>query len=447
MKRRTFLGIGLSLCTGLSCGKSVELRESSPKKIIIIGAGISGASAAELLHSEGYEVTVLEARNRVGGRIHTTRDFGFPIDIGAAWIHGNKNNPLKPLAKKYNAKTKVTNFDNALILEGNREFPSELIEKSFSKFNEIVDKAKDLIENPASDTTLRELLESQYRKESLTPSDKKLFPYFERGLENEYGAELSKISSYGYFQMGEKIEGADELVYDGYDKIVTGLLEDINVKLGEQVLLVRSLPSGVEVETNRGNYTGDIAIITVPVSVLQKNSIRFDPPLPREKTDAIAKIPFGFYSKLILQFDEKFWSNEEVFTQLEGYSKQWYELIFNLETYTKVPVIAFLSSGERAKFVEKEKDILSSARTELASLFGSKIPKPKQVLKTNWSGDPFAMGAYTYPHRDMDTLIDLYAKPFRNIHFAGEGTHDKYFSYVHGAYLSGIREAKRILKL
>lgn len=435
------------MSAGVSCGKSSQKREMSQRKVIVIGAGISGASAAGTLQSEGHEVVVLEARNRVGGRIHTNHEFGVPIDLGAAWIHGNKNNPLKSLAKKFNVKTRISNFDQAFILDSRVEVTSESLESSYIKFNEILDKVKDMAERPSSDGTLREFLDSQYSKAPLNLNDKKLFPYFERGLENEIGADLSNVSTYGFFQMGEKIEGQDELVFGGYDRIVLGLLEGINTRLNEQVLLIRSLPSGVEVETTKGKYSADFALVTVPVSVLQKNLIRFEPELPKEKTGAIGRIPFGFYSKLVLQFDEKFWSEEEVYVQLEGLQKQWYELVFNLEPYTKLPILAFLSSGERARYVEREKEILTLARSELVSIFGNKIPKHKQVLKTNWSGDPFSMGAYTYPHRDMDALVELYARPFRNIFFAGEGTNSKYFSYVHGAYLSGLREAQRISSL
>lgn len=450
MNRKTFLKLSSLYLASLSCSTSSGIKQERQlisKKVLIIGAGMSGVAAAERLNSSGYEVEIFEARDRVGGRIHTNRELGVPIDLGAGWIHGNKKNPLTSLSKKYGVRTRETDFDNALILEKNKEVSSALLEKSYSKFQEILEKLKESVDSPSSDKSMRELLDIFYSKESLDSKDKKFFPLFERGLENENGLELAKISAYGFFQMGDKIEGADELVYDGYDKIVNGILGGISVRLNEQVLLVRSSNNRVEIETNRGKYFGDFVIVTVPVSVLQKNSIRFEPSLPREKTEAINRIPFGFYSKLILEFPEKFWSSEEVFTQLDGLPKQWYEILFNLENYTGKPILGFLSSGDRAKYVEKEKDILSQAKTELVSIFGSKIPSPSRFLKTNWSGDPHALGAYTAPHRDMESLIELYSKPFGKIYFAGEGTHEKYFSYVHGAYLSGLREANRLLDI
>jgi len=109
--------------------------------------------------------------------------------------------------------------------------------------------------------------------------------------------------------------------------------------------------------------------------------------------------------------------------------------------------LGFLSSGERAKAVEKDKNLLPKAISELKKIFDVNIPSPLKTFQTDWSVDPFSLGAYTYPNREMESLVKEYAKPYGKVFFAGEGTHEKYFSYVHGAYLSGIREAERILNL
>ena len=74
--------------------------QGQSKKICIIGAGISGLRAAELLCAAGFDITILEARTRIGGRIHQSTQFGPPIDLGASWIHGTKGNPIVRLAEK-----------------------------------------------------------------------------------------------------------------------------------------------------------------------------------------------------------------------------------------------------------------------------------------------------------------------------------------------------------
>jgi len=79
--------------------------------------------------------------------------------------------------------------------------------------------------------------------------------------------------------------------------------------------------------------------------------------------------------------------------------------------------------------------------------FRKDIPKPKRTIQTNWFSDPFSYGSYTYSARNMNELTTEYSKPLGRLFFAGEGTHKEFYSYVHGAYLSGLREAERINQL
>ena len=449
MNRKLFLKTSLFYLLNLSCSTNVTRlsKNTYNKKVIVIGAGMAGSSVAYQLKNEGYDVQILEARTRVGGRIYTNRERGYPIDLGASWMHGNKQNPLEPVIKQFGVKSKETDYENVVLLDGDSEITPEILFNSYQKFQALLDKIKAQTENSSKDQNLRDLLDMNYKKETLEDIDKKLFFYFERGIENELGAELSKLSGYGIFHIGEKIEGGDELILSGFDTILYGLLKNININFNQKVISVRQSADSVKVETQTNVFSADFVIITVPVSVLQKNSIVFDPPLPLEKSNAISKIPFGFYSKYILEFPEKFWTDEDAYVQLKGMKNQWYELLLNLEPYTNKPVLGFLSSGERAKAVEKDKNLLPKAISELKKIFDVNIPSPLKTFQTDWSVDPFSLGAYTYPSREMESLVKEYAQPYGKIFFAGEGTHEKYFSYVHGAYLSGIREAERILNL
>jgi monoamine oxidase len=449
MNRKFFLKSSLFYLLNLSCSTNLNKlsKNNYNKKVIIIGAGMSGCSAAYHLKNEGYTVQILEARNRIGGRVFTNRERGYPIDLGASWMHGNKQNPLEPLLRQFGAKSKETDYENVALLNGESEITPETLFNSYQKFQAILDKIKAETEFSIKDQNLRDLLDSYYKKEILDDMDKKLFIYFERGIENELGTELSKLSSYGIFHIGEKIEGGDELVYSGFDIVLLGLLKNININFNQKVISVRQFTDSVNIETQNNVYSADFVIITVPVSVLQKNHIVFDPPLPMEKSNAISKIPFGFYSKYILEFPEKFWTDEDAYVQLKGMKNQWYELLINLEPYTNKPVLGFLSSGERAKSVEKDKNLQPKAISELKKIFDVNIPAPLKTFQTDWSLDPYSLGAFTYPNREMDSLVKEYSKPFGKVFFAGEGTHEKYFSYLHGAYLSGLREAERILNL
>ena len=127
MQRKEFIkltSLGLLAIPFYSFGDN--LLSGKSKKVIIIGAGMAGAAAANALRSAGTEVTVLEARNRIGGRIHTDHSMGLPIDLGAAWIHKPTNNPLIKLSEDFKVATQETNYFNLKLYEPNGNSVSKL---------------------------------------------------------------------------------------------------------------------------------------------------------------------------------------------------------------------------------------------------------------------------------------------------------------------------------
>lgn len=447
MNRRTFLKLSALTLLSISCRSVFPRKEviptKNPRKVIIIGAGMAGAGAASHLKEMGHEVLVLEARNRIGGRIFTDRSGGYPIDLGAAWIHGSLGNPLIELAERYSVKTKETDFENIMLVYESKKISKLDLYSAHKKFESILKKIEYFTEDNPSVTSLKSYLEKEYSRLNLPPLDRKVFEFLERGLENENASTLSETSAYAFFHTTENYEGEDELVYGGYDSILKGLLRDVPVLLDEQVLHIRNQNSEISVETSKGLHRGDFVIVTVPVSVLQKKSIQFTPSLPPEKVRSINAIPMGIFNKYILEFEDKFWSDEEVFADLTQ-PKPMYDLIFNFHSYLKVPVLGFMGTGERSDRFGMDPDMKSLALSELKNIFQKKIPEPRRILSTQWGRDEFALGSYSYAVNHMKSYIREYSRPLGNIHFAGEATHEKYFSYVHGAYLSGIREAELI---
>lgn len=90
-------------------------------RVIVIGAGFAGLSAARLLKTKGYDVTVLEASDRLGGRAKTKHELGTPIDLGASWLHGGSGNPLKPVAQDKQIQTQVTDYRNFVAFDVNQQ--------------------------------------------------------------------------------------------------------------------------------------------------------------------------------------------------------------------------------------------------------------------------------------------------------------------------------------
>lgn len=449
IKRKQFLAIAfISMMEACKTLYYKNLPKSnSSKNILVIGAGMAGISAAHFLKLAGHEVEIIEARDRIGGRIWTNRET-YPIDLGAAWIHGTNNNPLIELKDEFSVKTKPTDFEDSLVFEGSNTISKLKLYASYKKFESILEEGEAYLEESQRNYSLRELLNIIYTKKNLTDLEKKLFIMLERGIENENAAELDKASAIGYYKESDKITGPDLLVVDGYDSILKKLLGDIKVHYNQIVKKIDYTGSVAKIYTNDKVFESELVIVTLPVGVLQKNIIQFNPALPKEKVEAISKIPFGVFNKLILEFESSFWkSNQTLFYQLNNIKSQQQDLILNLEPFLNKPVLAFLFSGENAKNFEKDEKAVIKAQKELHDIFGKKIPEPSRVIRTNWFSDPYSNGSYTFSARNMNYLTQEYSKPIKNLFFAGEGTHKEYFSYVHGAFLSGLREAERINSL
>ncbi len=136
LARRDFLkvaSIGTASAFAISCGLIQDSQEnfmpqennSRHAKVIVIGAGISGLAAARTLADKNISVMILEARNRIGGRMWTDSSLGVPLDLGASWIHGVNGNPITELAKKFNAETVPTYDENEIVFHADgREMTS-----------------------------------------------------------------------------------------------------------------------------------------------------------------------------------------------------------------------------------------------------------------------------------------------------------------------------------
>ena len=211
--------------------------KAKPLNIIIIGAGIAGLAAANQLNAYGHKVKILEARNRIGGRIWTNRSMGMPIDMGASWIHGVKGNPIKKLAKKYDIKTSETDFDNVQIFnyKGSSVSDDDLkeIEKSF---NELIEEVEDYAEKIDHDISIGQAFKKILSNEALTKDDNYALNYAKMALVVESGAELEELSLW-YADQDEAFGGEDELFPGGYDQITAMLAKNIEIQLNTVVNL------------------------------------------------------------------------------------------------------------------------------------------------------------------------------------------------------------------
>ncbi len=428
------------------------LAQPSDQPLLIIGAGMAGLSAARLLHDAGYQVKVIEGRERAGGRIWTNRELGLPLDLGASWIHGVNNNPVQQLARDFGIETLVTDYDSIRVYytDGTIIDDSDL-EYAFGAFVELIETLDGAREELDSDTSLANGIETLLAEEDLSAEERKLADYIiTTFIEHDIATDASELSLWYWDQDGE-FGGRDELFPGGYDQIVNRLAEGLDIRYNEIVERVTYSENGVVVNTANNTYEGQRAIVTLPLGVLKQNRVAFSPALPSSKQQAIQRLNMGVLNKVYLRFPQAFWDTEPHFVGYIPARKGEWVSWMNLHRYIQEPILLAFNSGQFAKQLEglTDEQIVEQGMSALRSMYGSSIPNPTNWLITRWTQDPFAYGSYSHiPVGASGEDYDRLAEPVANrLFFAGEATSREYPSTVHGALLSGWREAQRIMAL
>lgn len=449
MNRRTLLkGASLAAAMALATASRSSLgATATPKKIIVIGAGIAGLAAASRLAGRGHQVTVLEARPRLGGRTWTSAIWpDAPVDLGASWIHETNGNPLTPLAQQAGAQLISTSYDSVVDYDVDGRPISAARAARLTALKDEHDWAISQGQNDSIDRSLRNTIESQLDWASLSSADQELLAFISNSTaEQEYAGSRNELSTYWFDSMGG-YDGEDAVFADGYRTLVNFLARGLNVQLGQIVSTIDSSTSNVKITTNKGSFSADRVIVTVPLGVLKKGSIKFTPALPSKKTTAISKLGMGNFNKCYLRFPTQFWPQQDWLEYIPPLSKhgQWSQWL-NLGRLTGQPILLGFNAGDFGGQIEAWSDaqIVASAMSRLKQIYGSGIPEPVSFQITRWSQDPFSYGAFSF-HKlgSKPTMRDDLAAPIGNrVFFAGEATHKQMFATVHGALLSGQRAA------
>ncbi|KAG5304577.1 amine oxidase/SWIRM domain-containing protein [Histoplasma capsulatum G186AR] len=315
----------------------------------------------------------------------------------------------------------------------------------------------------------------QYQKLlPLGPKDMRLLNWHFANLEYANAANVGKLSLSGWDQdMGNEFEGEHAQVVGGYQQVPRGLWsfpDKLDVRTNKTVTKISYDPRGsssnkTSVHCENGEIIqADKIVITAPLGVLKKGSIKFEPPLPEWKTGPVNRLGFGTMNKVILVFEKPFWDCErDMFgllrepTTKNSLSQSDYSqnrgrfyLFWNCIKTAGLPVLIALMAGDAAHQAERmtDSEILSEVTSQLRNIFKHiAVPDPLETIITRWGQDKFANGSYSYVGTEaLPGDYDLMAKPIGNLYFAGEATCGTHPATVHGAYLSGIRAASEILE-
>jgi monoamine oxidase len=453
-------GCGGALSNSDARSVNLLLKDSdNTEQIIVIGAGIAGITAAKKLQAQGYRVIILEGRDRIGGRMWTDNSLGFPLDLGAAWIHTTDGNPITPLVKQFGIQTLVSDLKSQWNYKGVDQLLSKseerMINKALQSFMDRATKLKNsALENSASlqQITLADIAQQIIESEELTGITLKGFrATLSSTIESEVGDDIANLGVKGLDEDSE-FKGGDVVFPQGYTQLIQALSKDLDIRTKHIVQQIAYDDNGVKVTTDNGIFSGARVIVTVPLGVLKRGSIQFSPALPQPKLAAIAQLGMGALNKLVLKFPKQFWPSEpHTMAYVNGNIPDRYVEFYNWQKYIEQPILIAIFSGNFARSLSQrsESEATENIMSDLQAMFGKDIPLPNATLLTQWHNDPFAYGSYsTFSFNANIQDCDRLAEPIADrLFFAGEATNGKYLGTVHGALLSGEREANRIAKI
>jgi monoamine oxidase len=445
--RRNLLRGAIYLPAILAGGTAVTARTNS--RVVIIGAGLAGLSAARDLVQREADVIIVEARDRIGGRIWTSRDWpDLPMDMGASWIHGVKGNPLTALAQEAGAKRIATSYDSAIAYDATGKTLET--ESATAKAEAVIRAARAAAEKRDSDISLAAAVQASKGWTSADPAARRMIRQVVNGtVEQEYGGDWSQVSAWHYDDSKE-FGGGDELFPAGFDQITAWLARGLDIRLGRTVRSLAPAARGVRITFADGEtLEADRVIVTLPLGVLRAGSVTFDAALSPARQRAIETLRMGLLNKCWLRFDRVAWPDDvdwiEWLGPEDGVWAQW----VSLAQGAGLPVLLGFHAGEAARRLEQRDNatIIASAHDALKAMFGSSFPAPRAAQISRWSRDPFALGAYSFNAVGVtpQTRRDLAGAEWDGrLVFAGEAASAHYFGTAHGAVLSGRAAAAMI---
>ena len=412
--------------------------------VVIVGAGAAGIAAAQTLIAGGRRVQLIEASARIGGRCFTdTATFGMPFDRGAAWVKGGDSNPLTGFARLYQFQLGDRDTRELTFARGTpRPLASNTAyERALVAVSDAIATAAEEQDDMAAANATPILLDDDIRAWAATASAA-VGPL-------DMGVDLPMLSTKDWFQRDE--DEARRMVRQGLGTLVARIGLGLPVAVNTVARRLVASGTGVAVETDRGTILTRAAILTPSIGALTSGAITFDPVPDASMITALAGLQMGLVTKVALHFAADspalaFPSDSMLIPQSSDARGH----VFHVRPFG-APLVVLHIGGSLAWDLHMERDrvVIDFARDRLRALLGTGGDKGlRNATVTDWGRNPFSLGAFAAALPGQWKARAALEQPIgERIFFAGEAQGGKAVQTVHGAYASGQRAARRILKL
>ncbi|KAL3668731.1 hypothetical protein V7S43_006026 [Phytophthora oleae] len=472
-----------------STPETTETSLESNYRVVVIGAGLAGVSAANELLSSGHfdpsDVCVLEAQSRIGGRVQTksfSDSLPVNVEVGAAWIHGTEGNPFAALAKQFGISFKEISprnpwlhpgsCSNFLLFNGSHQLSQQQTKDAWALQDLLMSKLQMLATSDLNEDHREKTLSAVVKH--LLASDQELVEVmggakarmkvnlFMRLMEAWFGLTTDDLNLDVFVEtdlMGDD-PGAHCIVPVGMERFIDHLAEPIRDIIHTNVSVASisyDSPDGVVIECTDGRrVTTDRVIVATSLGLLQSGKLHFKPELPAVKTTALKRSKMGQYMKVLVQFPEVFWPTHATFMgQLQEKNSSderriYFPLVFNYHLAKGVPILEGVLIGDNASAISAsftDEEIAYALYLQMQDTFGPDIPQPINQFITRWDQDQWAVGAYSCvtarnSHDDPDVLKRTVAN---RVLFAGEAVDSKYQGALQAAYFTGLEAAAELV--
>lgn len=400
--------------------------------VAIIGAGAAGIAAAKRLIGAGRRVAVLESRDRAGGRAHVDHSLGAPADLGAAWLHFATINAWTPQAEAggFTILRRSPGWGAGAWIAGRPPTAAEIAAagEGYARYEALIAAAA----SAGRDVALTDVLpQDDYRTR------------FDAIMTWAVGAESRDISTVDLHRYADSDDNWG--VREGLGAVVSAAARDLPVTCGARVSAIDWRGDTVRIDSTAGRIEAAAVIVTVPTTVLARGAIRFTPALPAAHEAAFSNLPLGVVNKVFFRIERGRFATGEPHHFLGATDTtrtcSW------LARAADQPLLTAFFGGDLSWELEQRGELTTFARDELKRIFGNAVlDELGPALATRWGSDEDSLGSYSAArpgHANCREQLAQAVSP--RLHFAGEAASVNYYGTLHGAWLSGVAAADKLL--